>query len=76
MPENIIRKESREIDRIIKLQSLNRKRNIMEDLDIDGEITLKVPFPKFMTGINWLIIESTEYFKVICGEFLDYPSDY
>jgi len=53
--------KSREIDKVIKLQSLSRRSN-MEDVDIDGAITLKVPFPRFMTGINWLIIESTEYF--------------
>lgn len=61
MPENIVRMKSREIDKVIKLQSLSRRSN-MEDVDIDGAITLKVPFPRFMTGINWLIIESTEYF--------------
>lgn len=61
MPENIVGMESREIDKVIKLQSLSRRSN-MEDVDIDGAITLKVRFPRFMTGINWLIIESTEYF--------------
>lgn len=54
--------ESREIDKIIKLQSLNGKRNNMEDADRNGSITLKVRFPRLMTGINWLIIESAEHF--------------
>jgi hypothetical protein len=61
MPENIVRVESREIGKQMKLQCLNRRRN-MEDVDIDRAITLKVRFPRFMTGINWLIIESIEFF--------------
>jgi len=43
MLENILRMESREIDKIIKLQSPSRRSN-MEDVDIDGAITLKVRF--------------------------------
>jgi len=34
----------------------------MEEVDIDEAISLKVRFPRLMTGINWLIKESTEYF--------------
>jgi len=43
MLENILRMESREIDKIIELQSLSRRSNL-EDVDIDGTITLKVRF--------------------------------
>lgn len=54
MPENIVRMESREIDKVIKLQSLSRRCN-MEDVDIDGAITLKVRFPSLwleLTGLS------------------------
>ena len=51
MPENIVRVESREIGKIIKLQCLNRRRN-MEDVDIDRAITLKVRFPRFMVRVS------------------------
>jgi hypothetical protein len=44
MLENILRMESREIDKIIKLQSLCRRSN-MEDVDIDGAIALTFKNP-------------------------------
>jgi hypothetical protein len=44
--------------------------------DVDRTVTLKVRCLRALTGINWLILGSSGYFNIICGEFLDYPSDY